>query len=172
LWRLLTTHQVETLSEACQIIRCYCLRWFIEQLFRAMKSDGLDIQASQLESGKALKKLTIMALQVALQIMQLVQERDGKSGVEASIVFKEEEIECLEKVGLQKEGRTPKQKNPYPKRSLAWAAWVIARLGGWKGYLSQYHPGPITMKRGLQAFEQILIGWKLAQMPPENHQGL
>ena len=170
LWRLLTTHQVETLSEACQIIRWYCLRWFIEQLFRTIKSDGLDIQASQLESGDALKKLSIMALQVALQIMQLVQERDGKSGVEASVVFKEEEVECLEKINLQKEGRTPKQKNPYPKRSLAWAAWVIARLGGWKGYSSQYYPGPITMKRGLQAFEQILIGWDLAQMLLENHQ--
>jgi len=171
LWRILTTHSVENYPAACQIICWYRLRWLIEQLFRAIKSDGLDIEASQLETGSALKKLTVMSLQVALQLMQLVQEREGKSGIEASVVFQEKEIECLEKLCPHKEGRTEKQKNPYPANSLAWASWIIARLGGWKSYSSQYLPGPITMKRGLQAFQQILTGWRLAEsgLVGQNH---
>ena len=38
------------------------------------------------------------------------------------------------------EGKTERQKNPHPKGSLAYAAWVAARLGGWTGYYGK--PGP------------------------------
>ena len=160
-WRLLTTHVVENFSVACQMIKWYSLRWLIEQLFRTLKSEGLEIEASQLEKGSALKKLAIMALQVALKIMQLVQERDGKAGVDAGVVFGNNEIELLEKVCKRYEGKTKKQKNPYQKKSLAWAAWTIARIGGWKGYQSESPPGPVTMKRGLQDFHIMMIGWGL-----------
>jgi len=39
--------------------------------------------------------------------------------------------------------------------SLSWAAWVIARLGGWSGYASQRPPVPSTMSRGLKKFKTI-----------------
>lgn len=51
------------------------------------------------------------------------------------------------------EGKTEKQKNPHTKRSMSWAAWILARLGGWNGYCSESPPGPIVMLRGLQKFE-------------------
>lgn len=163
-WRLITTHKVLSYEDACQIIHWYRLRWLIEQLFRSMKSQGLKMESSQLEDGGALKKLTILALQVALQIMQLVQEREGRGNIKAEVVFNEEELFCLEYVGPTQEGRTKKQQNPYQIHSLAWAAWILGRLGGWKGYISQGKAGPISMRRGLFAFEQILIGWKIAQL--------
>ena len=44
------------------------------------------------------------------------------------------------------QGKTDRQKNPHPPRSLAWAAWVIARLGGWHDYeTSPRDPLPSTM---------------------------
>ena len=46
---------------------------------------------------------------------------------------------------------------------MAWASWVIARLGGWNGYGSESPPGPIVMLRGMQKFELQYEGWLLAQ---------
>jgi hypothetical protein len=61
------------------------------------------------------------------------------------------------------EGNTPKQRNPHPSGSLAWAAWLIARLGGGNGYASRRPPGVITMYRGLKHFEVLFLGWQLAR---------
>lgn len=51
--------------------------------------------------------------------------------------FSEEEIEYLELQMKPLEGKTEKLKNPYKKSDLKRYIWVIARLGGWKGYLSE-----------------------------------
>lgn len=70
---------METVEQALQIVQWYAWRWNIEQLFRILKTEGLQIQRSQLESGIALKKLCVMALQTALQIMQLIADRDNEN---------------------------------------------------------------------------------------------
>jgi hypothetical protein len=57
------------------------------------------------------------------------------------------------------EGNTEKQKNPHLKYTLSWAAWIIARLGGWKGYRTQSTPGPITFHRGFLEFDRIFLAW-------------
>jgi hypothetical protein len=54
------------------------------------------------------------------------------------------------------EGATSRQKNPYSKGSLAFAAWVIARLGGWNAYYGK--PGPKVMRLGLDDFRRIKYG--------------
>ena len=60
-WCLLTTHQVETPDEAWQIVAWYKLRWTIEQLFRTLKRQGLQLEDSQLETAERLLKLTAIA---------------------------------------------------------------------------------------------------------------
>ena len=60
-------------------------------------------------------------------------------------------------------GKTAKQSNPHPPGSLPWAAWIVARLGGWTGYASQKPPGPKTIYLGLAEFEAIARGWLLCQ---------
>lgn len=161
-WILLTTHEVSSLEQALQIIKWYTYRWSIEEMFATLKSRGLDIEDSQVEKGKALKKLTVMALQVALQILQLVKDRENHYAQKASLIFDEQAIVFLKVLIKSLEGKTEKQKNPFPPDSLAWAAWPIARMGGWKGYKSDYKPGPRTMKRGLDAFWDKFSGFKLA----------
>lgn len=160
-WRLFTTHQVETVEQAKQIVDWYRLRWLIEQLFRILKKQGLDLESSQLEHADSLMKLAILAVQVAVTSLQLVLSRNDHTEQAISDVFNPKEILLLRVLLGQYEGQTRSQKNPYGNHQLAWAAWIIARIGGWKGYKSESPPGPITMLRGLREFAILYKGWTL-----------
>jgi hypothetical protein len=163
-WRLLTTHVITTIEEALKVIQWYGMRWHIEMLFTAMKSKGLDIEASEVETGKGLKVLCLMAMLAALKINQLRQAREDKTEIPANICFTKKEQEVIKHLIKKKtKGKTEKQKCPYKEGTLAWAAWLIARLGGWKGYASESKPGIKTMTIGLKRFQSIVIGWNLFQ---------
>jgi hypothetical protein len=160
-WRLLTTHLVEDAAMAWRIVDWYRQRWIIEQFFRTLKQQGLQLEDSQIETAERLLKLTAIAASAACIIMQLVQARDGQSRQDAAIAFTPVEIDALEALGPTLEGKTALQKNPHPHKSLAWAAWIIGKLGGWDGYPKSKPPGPITMRHGLQYFQSLAHGWAL-----------
>jgi len=163
-WRLLTTHAVRSAEDALGVIDLYGRRWIIEQLFRTLKSQALDIEQSFVEEGAALERLAAAALVAATTTLQLVHAR-GKAGraLPARRVFSPAEIETLQVLVPRLEGKTVKQKNPHPAETLAWGAWAIARLGGWMGYASERPPGPITMFHGLQRFHAMAEGYALAK---------
>ena len=96
--------------------------------------------------------------------MQLIRARHGKTQQKLLSVFNKEEQECIVLLNKHLEGKTEKLKNPYLKDSLAYAAWVIARLSGWSGYESQRPPGPIDFLTGLQRFTERFEGFMLAKM--------
>jgi hypothetical protein len=162
-WRLLTTHPVRDATAAHLMIHWYHLRWLIEELFRVLKRQGFNVEASQLGDGKALWTLVMCAILAAMPILQLTLERDGTYGLDAALVFSDEELAYQDELGPTLEGKTARQQNPFPRRTLAWSAWMIGRLGGWNGYRSQSPPGYITMKRGLERFAQRFLGWRVAQ---------
>ena len=164
-WRLLTTHAIGDMADALRCVHWYCQRWHIEQTFRTLKLQGLDVESSLLEQAPRLEKLTVLAMSAAVQTMQLTLARQGKSQRPATDCFAAHEHALLGQVGQSLEGKTLKQKNPHAPCSLAWAAWIVARLGGWKGYASERPPGPITMLHGLQALANIRRGWALARAP-------
>jgi hypothetical protein len=161
-WRLLTTQRTETAAEASEVIEAYRARWRIEQLFRTLKSQGLDMEASQLRRGAALQKLCLMALEVSVEVMQLVEGRSGSgTRAPASLVFSAQEQVLLGVLSGRLGGRTERSCNPYEAGTLGWGSWVIGRLGGWKSHGSP--PGPVRMSRGLHAFRAQFAGWQLAQ---------
>ena len=158
-WFQLTTHQVNDIADARRIIGFYRLRWTIEQLFRTMKTKGFDVEALRQQQDGPLEKLVTAILIAAVTVMQLVDEREGKAKRPLTDVFDADDQPALERVCRSLEGKTAKQKNPHPAGSLAYAAWVFARLGGWTGYYGK--PGSIVMLRGLTQFHAIKHGWSL-----------
>lgn len=128
-------------------------------MFAILKQPGLDIEATQLESGQAIQSLCVLALSAAVRTLQLVEGREDAIQL-ASVVFPPDQQQCLNQIAPTLQGRTRKQQNPYPQQTLAWAAWCIARLGGWSGYGSQRPPGIATMLRGLQQFDSFFAGWR------------
>jgi hypothetical protein len=159
-WRLLTTHEVSDTAAAWRIVGWYKKRWTIEQLFRLLKLQGLKLEDSRLETADRLLKLAAIATKAAAITLQLVQARDGQNIEPASIAFDDTQIQALIALDATYCGRTKLQSNPYPTRSLPWAAWIIARLGGWDGY-PRTKPGPITFKHGLEYFLAVAHGWTL-----------
>ena len=160
-WRLLTTHPVRCLEHALEVIRWYTWRWRIEQLFALIKQDGLNLEATQLESGKAIQRLCLLALSAAVRVLQLKEGRQDETQA-AAVAFSDAQQQCLTHLAPRLNGRTSKQQNPYSPLTLAWASWLIARLGGWSGLPSQRVPGIGTLFRGLQQFDSIFRGWSLA----------
>jgi hypothetical protein len=160
-WVLFTTHAVKDFEQACRIIDWYSFRWQIEQFFRLTKSTGIDLEGSQLETGEGLKKLGILGFSTALRILQLNLARDGIVNDKVQKYFNPMEVVVLQVLDEELKGTTIKQQNPHRKCTLAWASWIIAKLGGYSGYRSQSPPGPMTYTWGLDKFEQIKIGYYL-----------
>lgn len=152
-WRLLTTHAVTSAAEAWAVAELYRRRWAIEQLFRTLKTKGFDIENVAIEAPAPRNRLITATVIAAVCIQQLVHARDGGPGPlrPASDAFAPEDLPLLEACCAQLEGKTQRQKNPHPKGSLAYAAWVCARLGGWTGYYGK--PGPIVMLEGWREFQ-------------------
>jgi hypothetical protein len=155
-WRLLTTHEVTSLPGACRIVGLYRLRWIIEEFFHALKTAGFDIEAADIGDPQVMIKFVTAATVAAVAVMQLVKARDGTTGQKLADAFDPADQPILEAVSIQLEGKTALQRNPHPKGSLAFAAWVIGRLGGWTGYYGK--PGPKVMRRGFEAFQRIKFG--------------
>lgn len=168
-WRLLTTHPVEDPAQAFAIVDLYRRRWAIEQLFRTMKSQGFDIEGILIDDAMPLRRLVMAVLIAAVTIQQLVHARDGTQGpaplrpmIDA---FDAEDAPLLEAFCAKLEGKTERQKNPHPKGSLAYAAWVCARLGGWTGYYGK--PGPVVMLQGWLEFQAAKRGIALITKPSD-----
>jgi hypothetical protein len=160
-WRLLTTHAVATLARAQRVIDLYRQRWTIEEFFSTLKKAGFDIEAADIGEPQAMINFVAAATVAAITIKQLVQARDGTTDQRLTDAFDPHDQPILEAVSAKLEGKTDRQRNPHPKGSLAFAAWVIARLGGWTGYYGK--PGPKVMRIGLAEFRAIKYGTTLAQ---------
>jgi hypothetical protein len=158
-WRLLTTHAVADVADARRIVGFYRERWTIEQLFRTLKTRGFDVEALRLAPNGPFEKLVAASLIAAVTVLQLVRERDGIARRPLADAFDPEDQPVLKRISANLEGKTARQKNPHPDGSLAFAAWVIARLGGWTGYYGK--PGPVVILHGLVHFHAIKHGWTL-----------
>ena len=158
-WRLITTHAADNAEQAAAVIDLYRLRWRIEQVFRALKSDGMQLEDSQIADAERLFILAAMGLAAAVRTIQLVDARDGSPRSITDLVDAAF-LEPLQAISRSLEGKTERQKNPHPPASLAFLAWITARLGGWNCYYKP--PGPKTMRDGWNRLAAMLHGYALA----------
>jgi hypothetical protein len=163
-WRIVTTWPIDEFVGCVCVLQWYTWRWQIEELFRTLKKEGYNIEASELQNPWAIRKLAIMIMDVIIKLMQMriaYNEPEGEPTIPVETVFNMEERQCLAEITKKYEGKTHKLKNPYSNNTLKWAVWTIARLGGWKGYKSQRPPGMTTLQIGLGKLYEIFNGWEL-----------
>lgn len=161
-WRLLTTIPIENISIAKMCIEWYSWRWKIEEVFKILKKEGYDIEASELESALAVRKLCLMIMEVVIKLFLMrLAYSEPEQEIRADAVFTTEEQEFLEEQIKQLEGKTERQKNPFKTKTLKRYTWAIAKLGGWKGYESKRIPGLTTLWTGIRYFKIAKQGWDI-----------
>jgi hypothetical protein len=160
-WRLLTDHPVTNAEQAWPIVEWYKRRWLIEQFHRVLKTQGLKLEDSQIATADRLIKLVAIAAKAAIITIQLLQARDGRSHQPVRLAFDANQVATLAALNQNLEAQSKRLRNPHPPDNLAWAAWIIGRLGGWDGYPSSKPPGPVTIKHGLEYFYAVAVGRSL-----------
>lgn len=161
-WRLLTTINIQNVAMATMCIEWYSWRWMIEEVFKILKKEGYDIEASELEYASSVRKMCLMIMEVIIKLFLMrLAYAEPEVGLSADSCFTEDEQEFLEHQITRLEGKTQKQKNPHKAKDLKRYVWVIARLGGWKGYESKRHPGITTLWIGMKYFKAAYEGWEI-----------
>ncbi len=166
LWRLTTTWPIEDFDSIKMVIGWYQARWLIEEIFRVLKKEVVDIESCELENAYSIRKFILIMMEVILKLFQInAAYNEPECGYDSSLVFDENEQDCLDLINEHiVKGTTKKQCNPYKVKSLKHAVWIIARLGGWMGYATQRKAGMTTFVNGLKQFYLIYKGYKL---PPK-----
>jgi hypothetical protein len=163
-WRLLTTIPVPDVQMAKTCIEWYSWRWTVEEVFKILKKEGYNIEASELEYASSVRKLCLMIMEVIIKLFLMrLAYAEPEIVLSADSCFTGEEQAFLEVQITHLEGKTEKQQNPYKTKDLKRYVWVIARLGGWKGYESKRHPGITTLWIGLKYFKSSFQGWEISR---------
>lgn len=160
-WYLYTNHPVDSAEQAWQIVRWYTQRWWIEDFFRVTKSQGFEMEKSNFRTGLALKKLMHVVMGQAVKVLALRQGRTLEEQT-AQKLFSSLQIEVLKLVFQRVEGKSKYELCPFKEQSMAWAAWIIGRLGGWKArQMDKRPPGVVSMIRGYRSFQDTVNGYLL-----------
>lgn len=160
-WRLLTSHCVNDIGIARKMLDFYRKRWIIEEYFRTLKTAGFRIEDAEISDPQVMIRFAALAAIAAVTVTQLLRARDNPSGQSLRDAFDPDDEPLIEAVCKDYEGKAPttRQTNPHPRSTLAYATWVIGRLGGWTGYYGK--PGSLNISRGLQRYQAIKYGTQI-----------
>jgi CHAT domain-containing protein len=142
-WRLLTTLEVGSLSDALQCVKWYCMRWLIERFHYVLKS-GTKIEALQLKSAQRLQKAIMVYSMAAFRVMQLVYASRQYPAVSCELMLTKAEWITLYML-IDKSNQAPEEP-PTLQQAVQW----IGRLGGHLGRKGDGPPGLKTVWRGYQ----------------------
>ena len=87
------------------------LLWDIEEVFRALKSDGMRLEETQMHQAERLFKLAVVGLAAACRTIQLVDARNG-SARPATDVIDAALLSVAEAIGPTLEGNRTSEKSP------------------------------------------------------------
>jgi len=156
-WTLLSTHKISSLEDALEKIQWYKCRWFIEELFRILKS-GYKVEKVKFDTGHALMNWCSLRLMMAVRLLYLLTMRDVEDKDSAVPFFSIDEMELMENLEHRLISQNSKIRRP-EKRSFAWAILIISILGGYKVSPSAKPPGQESLWRGLDKLDVALLGF-------------
>ena len=154
-WLLLTTEEVETITEAVRMLDLYSRRWRIEEWHRVLKS-GCKVQEHQHVSAERLKRVIAMDAVLAWRIQLMTLLGREVPDLPCAVFFDEWEVTVLEAVEEQRTKNRLEQ-----PLSLADAITAVARLGGYLARPSDPPPGSTVFWRGFIRLDGMVVGYRL-----------
>ena len=159
-WMLLTTWKVGTPEEAVEKVEWYRCRWYIEEVFRVLKS-GYQAESARFDNAHSLMNWCAMRLMMAVKVMYLRTHRDDETPGSAGEVFSPIELEVLEACEADLIPVKSTIYRPSPGTN-AWATLLVAILGGYKTTPSAKPFGHVCLWRGLARLEGAVMGYRAA----------
>lgn len=155
-WVLLTTEAVESDEAIRDILRCYGLRWRIEEFHKAWKS-GAGVEKQRHQSRDTLQRMAVMLAFVAVRLLQLREVLDNPAAADApcTSVLSETEWKILW-VSVSPDKDLPKTP---PK--LKWAYSSIAKLGGFYDSKRTGRASWATLHLGLTRLDERVHGFNV-----------
>ncbi len=155
-WLLLTNISVDTLDQAIEKVRWYCLRWRIEVFHKVLKS-GLKVEDCRLQTAdRLIRYLSVMSI-VAWRIFWLTLVSRISPNISCEIFLDAEEWKIL--YARYNRNKPMPTRPPTLNQCVRW----IAKLGGFLGRKSDGEPGITHVWRGLKKYADILEGAALAR---------
>lgn len=142
-WKLLTSLEIESPSEALKCVKWYTYRWLIERFHYVLKS-GTKIEELQLKQAESLQKAILVYSIAAFRIMQLVYNSRFKPQVSCEVVLTSHQWRVLYLL-IHRKKEIPIQP-PTLHEAIMW----IGKLGGHLGRNSDGPPGLKTVWLGYQ----------------------
>ncbi len=142
-WQLLTTLEVNNLSDVLKYIEWYTHRWLIERFHYVLKS-GTKIEELQLKQADSLQKAIALYSIAGFRIMQLVYQSRAYPAASCEVVLTKAQWHVLYML-IHHDNNIPADP-PTLSQAVMW----IARLGGHLGRKSDGPPGLKTTWLGYQ----------------------
>lgn len=142
-WQLLTTLEVNKLSDVLKYIEWYTYRWLIERFHYVLKS-GTKIEELQLKQASSLQKAIALYSIAGFRIMQLVYQSRSHPAASCELILTKAQWHVLYMLVHRNKYVPPKP--PSLSEAIMW----IGRLGGHLGRKSDGPPGLKTTWLGYQ----------------------
>lgn len=160
-WLLLTTLPVATAEQAEQCLRCYALRWRIEDWHRILKS-GCAIEDFAHETAERLRRAVAINLVIGWRIMLMTLLGREMPQLPAETLFTDIEVRTL--CAYARKNALP------PPTQLGCAVRLTAKLGGYIGRRSDPPPGHQLLWQGFIALHLMALGFEIRDQMYQNDQ--
>lgn len=154
-WKLLTTLEVQSVSDVVKYIKWYTYRWLIERFHYILKS-GTKIEELQLGQATSLQKAIAVYSIAAFRIMQLVYKARHYPDVTCEAILTPTQWKTLY-ILIHRKKETP----THPPTLFQAVMW-IGRLGGHLGRKSDGPPGLKTVWLGYQKLYDATTVYEIA----------
>lgn len=144
-WKLLTTLEINNVSDVLKCVKWYTYRWLIERFHYVLKS-GTKVEELQLKDAESLQKAIAVYSMAAFRVMQLVYNSRHYPQINCEVILTETQWKTLY-ILIHQNNKLPKQP-PSLQQAVIW----IGTLGG---YLGRKSDGPPGLKAVWQGYQQL-----------------